>query len=192
MSTDNNSALITAPTNKTVYVGHAANFYSETHSSCNIRTFINGQICTTTNGQSISNTVGNITYSNCSIYNTQLSDDGTRIVVHVYCHKITSFGPVFLQVIGPPRSPLNLTIEQYCNMIAITGPALSEDVAEIYIEIMKDNNTTFNITKSLFPIYISAKLFEDRNARYKIIVYNRNPAGLSQPYEMDLLFSESS
>ena len=128
MSTDDNSALITAPTNKTVYVGHAANFYSETHSSCNIRTYVNGHICTTTiNGRSVSNTVGNITYSNCSIYNTQLSDDGTRIVVRVYCNKITSFGPVFLRVIGPPHSPLNLTIEKFCNMIVITGLTLSED-----------------------------------------------------------------
>ena len=191
MSTDNNSALITAPTNKTVYVGHAANFYSETHSSCNIRTFINGQICTTTNGQSISNTVGNITYSNCSIYNTQLSDDGTRIVVRVYCHKITSFGPVYLRVIGPPPS-LNLTIEQYCNMILITAPALSEDTTEVYVEIIRDNNTMFDITKSSFPIYLLAKLFEDCNERYKIILYNKNPAGLSQPFEMNLLLSKST
>ena len=175
-------------------MGQSVNFYSETHSLCNIRTYINGHICeTTTNVQSVSNTVGNITYSNCSIYNTQLSDDGTRIVVHVYCHnKITSFGPVYLQVIGPPHSPLNLTIEQYCDMIVITGPVLSEDTTEVYIEIQRDNDTVFNVSKSGFPVYISAAVFEDHNERYRIIVYNKNPAGLSQPYEKDLLFSKSS
>ena len=99
MSTGDNNDLITAPTNETVYAGHTANFYSETHSSCNIWTYINSHICTTTDGQSVSNTVGNITYSNCSIYNTQLSDDRTCIVIHVYCHKITSFGPVYLHML---------------------------------------------------------------------------------------------
>ena len=110
----------------------------------------------------------------------------------MYCHKITSFGPVYLRVIGPPHSPLNLTIEQYCNMILITAPALSEDTTEVYVEIKRDNNTMFNITKSAFPVDISAKLFEDRNERYKIILYNKNPAGLSQPFEMNLLFSKST
>ena len=110
----------------------------------------------------------------------------------MYCHKITSFGPVYLQVIGPPYSPLNLTIEQYCDMIVITGPVLSEDATEVYIEIQRDNDTTFNITKSTFPVNISAAVFENYNERYKIIVYNKNPAGLSQPYETDLLFSKFS
>ena len=56
----------------------------------------------------------------------------------------------------------------------------------------QDNDTTFNITTSTFPVNISADIFEDCNEQYKVIVYNKNPAGLSQPYEMDLLFSKSS
>ena len=163
------------------------------HSSCSIWTYINGHICTTTtNGQSVSNTVGNITYSNCSIYNTQLSDDGTCVIVRVYCHKITSFGSVYLQLIGPPHCPLNLTIEQYCNMIVITGPALFEDTTEVYIVVIRDNDTTFNISKSTFPVNTSATVFADRNEWYKIMVYNKNPAGMRQSYEIDLLFSQSS
>ena len=56
----------------------------------------------------------------------------------------------------------------------------------------QDNDTTFNITKSTFPVNISAAVFEDHHILYKVIVYNKNPAGLSQPYEMDLLlFSKS-
>ena len=56
----------------------------------------------------------------------------------------------------------------------------------------QDNDTTFNITMSVFPINISAAVFEDPHKLYKVIVYNKNPAGLSQSYEMDLLFSKSS
>ena len=56
----------------------------------------------------------------------------------------------------------------------------------------QDNDTTFNITMSAFPVNISAAVFEDHHKLYKVIVYNKNPAGLSQPYEMDLLFSKSS
>ena len=55
---------------------------------------------------------------------------------------------------------------------------MSEDTTEVYVEIIRDNNTMFDITKSSFPIFISAKLFEDRNEQYKIILYNKNPAGL--------------
>ena len=55
----------------------------------------------------------------------------------------------------------------------------------------QDNDTTFNITKSTFPVNISAAVFEGHHKQYKLIVYNKNPAGLSQPYEMDLLFSKS-
>ena len=46
----------------------------------------------------------------------------------------------------------------------------------------QDNNTTFNITMSAFPVNISAAVFEDPHKLYKVIVYNKNPAGLSQPY----------
>ena len=56
----------------------------------------------------------------------------------------------------------------------------------------QDNDTTFNITKSTFPVNISAAVFEDCNEQYKVTVYNKNQAGLSQLYEMDLLFSKSS
>ena len=35
-------------------------------------------------------------------------------------------------------------------------------------------------------------MFEDHHKIYKVIVYNNNPVGLSEPYEMDLLFSKSS
>ena len=45
---------------------------------------------------------------------------------------------------------------------------------------------------SAFPVNILAAVFEDPHKLYKVIVYNKNPAGLSQPYEMDLLFSKSS
>ena len=53
----------------------------------------------------------------------------------------------------------------------------------------QDNDTMFNIAKSTF---LSAAVFEDCNEQYKVTVYNKNQAGLSQLYEMDLLFSKSS
>ena len=81
---------------------------------------------------------------------------------------------------------------QYCDGIIING-SWSEDTTEVYIEIMnQDNDTTFNVTMSAFSVNISAAVFEDLHKLYKVIVYNKNPAGLSQPYEMDLLFSKSS
>ena len=184
------TGLVKAPTNKTVYIGQTAHFYFETHSSCHISALINNK-----HSCPNSNTVGNITYVDCSIHNAQLSDDGTSISVCVFCgvdHNKFCFDPVYLQVIGPPHSPQNLTIEQYCNMLVINGTILSEDTTEVYIEIMSDNDIIYNMSEVTFPVIISSNIFEDHHKLYKIIVYNKNPAGLSQPYEMDLLFSKSS
>ena len=184
------TGLIKAPSNKTVYIGQTAHFYFETHSSCYISALINNK-----HSCPLSNTVGNITYVDCSITNAQLSDNGTRISACIFCgidHNKSCFGPVYLQVIGPPSSPLNLTIQQYCNMIVINGPVLSEDTTEVYIEIMSGNDIIYKMSEVAFPVNISSNIFEDHHKLYKIVVYNKNPSGLSEPYEMDLLFSKSS
>ena len=74
------TGLIKAPSNKTVYIGQTAHFYFESHSSCDISALINNE-----HSCPHSNTVGNITYLDCSISNAQLSDDGTSISVCVFC-----------------------------------------------------------------------------------------------------------
>ena len=48
------------------------------------------------------------------------------------------------------------------------------------------------MSKVNFPVNISSIIFEDHHKLYKVIVYNKNPAGLSEPYEMYLVFSKSS
>ena len=183
------TGLVKAPSNKTVYIGQTAHFYFETHHTCHISALINNKhSCPNTN------TVGNITYVDCSISTAQLSDDGTRISACIFCgvnHNKSCFDPVYLQVIGPPRSPQNLTLEQYCNMIVITGPVFSKDTTEVYIEIMSDNDIIYNMSEVAFPVNISSIIFEDPHKLYKVIVYNKNPAGLSHPYDTDLLFSKS-
>ena len=183
------TGLIKAPTNKTVYIGQTAHFYFESHNSCVISALIkNEHSCQT------SNTVGNITYVNCSISNAQLTDDGASISACVFCgdnHIKSCFDPVYLRVIGPPHSPQKLTIDQYCNMIVINETILSEDTTEVYIEILSDNDMIYNMSGATYPINISSIIFKDHHKLYKVIAYNKNPAGLSQPYEMDLLFSKS-
>ena len=182
------TGLIKAPTNKTVYIGQTAHFYYETHSTCHISALIkNEHSCQT------SNTVGNITYVDCSISNAQLADDGTSISACVFCGvNYTCFDPVYLRVIGPPSSPQNLTIDQHCNLIVINETILSEHTTEVYIEIMRDNDIIYEMSEATYPVNISSIIFEDHHKLYKIIVYNKNPAGLSQPYKMDLLlFSKS-
>ena len=57
---------------------------------------------------------------------------------------------------------------------------------------MQGNNIVFSKNENVFPVNISESVFEDRHKYYKLAVYNKNPAGLSQEYfEMDLHFKDS-
>ena len=50
----------------------------------------------------------------------------------------------------------------------------------------------FSKNESTFPINISESVFENHHKYYKILVYNKNPVGLSQQYfEIDLHFKDS-
>ena len=99
MPTDTNG-LISPPVNTTVYVGQSAVFYSETLWQCNMRAYINN--CRVQDDRHHSDSINNITYSNCTIFNTQILDDGTRIDMCIYGtnHGIICYEPAFLTVIG--------------------------------------------------------------------------------------------
>ena len=95
-------------------------------------------------------------------------------------------------LIGLPPSPHNLTRVTYCDKIVITGP-WSENTTAIYIKIIQGNNIVFSKNKSVLPVNISESVFKDHHKYYKIVVYNKNPTGLSQQYfEMDLQFGKYS
>ena len=197
--------LISPPVNTTVYVGQTAVFYSETLQQCNIRAYINN--CRVQDNRHHSDSVNNITYSNCTFFNVKISDDGTRIDVCIFSNDyvnggINCYNTVFLTVIGKsklsdkdcddlkfigfPPSPHNLTREIYCDRIVITGP-WSENTTTIYIKIIHRNDVVFSKNESVFPVNISESVFKDHHKYYKIVVYNKNPTGLSQQYfEMDL------
>ena len=50
----------------------------------------------------------------------------------------------------------------------------------------------FSKNESMFPVNISESVFKDHHKYYKIVVYNKNPTGLSQQYfEMDIHFKDS-
>ena len=75
-------------------------------------------------------------------------DNGTSISVCIFYgidHNKFCFDPVYLQVIRPPHSPQNLTIDQYCNTIVINETILSEDSTEVYIEILSDNDIIYKL-----------------------------------------------
>ena len=97
--------LISPPVNTTVYVGQTAVFYSETLGQCSMRAYINN--CRVQDGRHHSPTINDTTYSNCTISNVQISDDGTRIDIYIYSNDssggINCYNPVFLTVIGESK-----------------------------------------------------------------------------------------
>ena len=201
--------LISPPVNTTVYVGQTAVFYSETLQQCSMRVYVNN--CRVQDDRHHSDSINNHTFSNCTLSNIQISDDGTRIDVYIYSNDVNGgincYNPVFLTVIGKsklsdkdcddlsfigfPPSPHNLTREIYCDRIVITGP-WSENTTAIYIKIIHRNDVVFSKNESMFPVNISESVFGDHHKYYKIVIYNKNPAGLNQQYfEMDLHFKDS-
>ena len=100
------NGLIRPPVNTTVYVGQTAVFYSETFKQCHIRAYINN--CRVQDNRHHSDTINSITYSNCTLSNVKISDDGTRIDVCIFSNDyvnggINCYNPVFLTVIGKSK-----------------------------------------------------------------------------------------
>ena len=102
-----NDGLIRAPVNTTVYVGQTAVFYSETLQQCSMRVYVND--CRVQDDRHHSDTINNITYSNCILFsNVKISDDGTRIDVCIFSNDyvnggINCYNTVFLTVIGKSK-----------------------------------------------------------------------------------------
>ena len=160
-----NDGLIRVSVNTTVYLGQTAVFYSETLLQCSMRAYINN--CRVQENRHHSDSINNITYSNCTLSNVKISDDGTRIDVCIFSNNyvtggINCYNLVFLTVIGKSKmsdkdcddltfigfspSPYNLTRETYCDRIVITGP-WSENTTAIYMKIIQGNDTVFSKNK---------------------------------------------
>ena len=92
--------MISPPVNTTVYIGQTAVLYSETLGQCSMRAYINN--CRVKDNRHHSATINSTTYSNCTIVNAQILDDGTRIDMCIYGtnHGIICYEPAFLTVIG--------------------------------------------------------------------------------------------